>query len=1538
MWEIARNREKQKYEDACNRRIASPNIDASKKHSFSQLEKQNFEFSFPSFPEVLGKPRIADTEQQTSTDDEQISKQTNQELNEEKEISSIPPLSDTQDKQQNEEVADVVNPTIEIPSEEKETPKIKEKHENDISERKRREFTSTFIEHSMFEWEITKQNRKRPTRKEIVKSSIFPKNLLDIKLFTRPVADRTSKRGKRSEKAQSEVSLYIIEKIIGCTNPASPKSEQIKYYTKYLDVAYVHCEFLLEEQVLLHEGGKAALDEFKAACSLHPLIRSNCLSNLLVLDNSELDPMWFSLDRVIDESNDDNSFEYLAKWSGLEYDQSTWESVEAIASSRQVNNYQQRITTPNSKHIPSRWKRPTIEQFQPVLKPDNSLTGLVFQEHMVKVINVLMASYFENRNIIHSSKHAVEQRSQVTAALDYLTNEAKFNGPILLLTVEENANAWREQFDEWTGFNAVVYQGTQNSLKSIVETEFTVVDQNGRNVDTKIQADVIITSFELFKSSQSLLGNLNWRVFILDATKNTEIDEKIFTSIKAEYTIVTIDQLPNTNIFSIWNYLHFVAPLVFDDQDAFKSKYYSTDFTEDKALNDLVSKYLVCIDEKFNTDNYHMIEVEPSVDQTNLASELIMNNKSLLMNPKPCDEGALRYILSLLRLISDHPLLFANKNYSARELIDASGKLQFIEKLLKTKNALKRKYLIFSEIPDSLDIIEMALSHLDFKYIRITATETDDNFDQIMDKFDENESENIILFSSKHGARKIDTSIFTTIILYDDDTFHLRASPFCHVYHLVTRGFPDESLATRNMCYDENIMYDVSTDGPFPVPWKHISTVVLSAFQRLCSVTETDRALYKGRTFEDLGRTCGRILVGKRKIDLSLQYNEYGTPTPEITSVHEMIQSIHDIGPRNRVFAYQVIKQAMYSFQPTETISKKILKVALMKVPRLETKYENTRLIKEYAKRIIYDATFYLRIQHALQGLAKEVDFPETEDVLNDYTMLYHFFMSGITKTLQMVTEGTIKSKCSSPEELFNYVNAIVEKIEEKYTFVDPQFADFKAMSPERWINYYPEVKKYRDEAEKMFMDIINTPRGRVSMLKSENKEYSDEDEQVDNEPIKEEIQAESTAIIEQPKKEEKPRKKKTEAVKVETEKTQAPQGKKKIIKPEKEENKEENRQISLALAVYIALLDRGVPQNKDDDTQWETLLNAANLKCDKRKFKKIALEHIKIAIKTIGDEEPLNISKNQTLKEFAPFYTLEAAHELLYSIHMLEMIYSCVNNFRGDRTNIFKKLSVNGDMPKWWNSDLDKNFLTGIAENGSFSFFKWIIDPKYGFKEFIPQAELAEFTKAAAKEEKRILTQEDIPTSLGDFALLANRRYRLEKASWVVNEISKIMFNKRKINLPKTSSPQYLLEPSEKLKIISFGQLSKDPAFNRAFYPLPIGFVSERLFKGNDGVSRWYRCEINNQMGAPLFSVQLKEDPKLIWYGSTTREVWTLVSQHWKKQNIPRIAGTWLFGLVNAKVLEVFCQMTKSKNWRNLPDTMKPKSLDDSKLFIPEE
>jgi len=132
-------------------------------------------------------------------------------------------------------------------------------------------------------------------------------------------------------------------------------------------------------------------------------------------------------------------------------------------------------------------------------------------------------------------------------------------------------------------------------------------------------------------------------------------------------------------------------------------------------------------------------------------------------------------IIVQLRKICDHPYLFDGQEPPGAEefgehIITSSGKMIFVDKLLKKVKEEKSQVLIFSGFTSMLDILEDYCLFREYNYCRLDGNTELDDREKCIEEFTKPESEKFIfLISTRAGGLGLNLMTANIVILYDSD-------------------------------------------------------------------------------------------------------------------------------------------------------------------------------------------------------------------------------------------------------------------------------------------------------------------------------------------------------------------------------------------------------------------------------------------------------------------------------------------------------------------------------------------------------------------------------------------------------------------------------------------------------------------------------------------------------------------------------------------------------------------------------------------------
>ncbi|KAJ3193623.1 choline dehydrogenase 7 [Irineochytrium annulatum] len=440
----------------------------------------------------------------------------------------------------------------------------------------------------------------------------------------------------------------VIEKLI--TWRQTPGNPQEEVLVKYKNLSYMHTEWVPRAVVEATRSGKGRVQKLLAK-SPYEYEWS---------EDEPFNPSFLKIDRIIDDGETQDDIFYLVKWCAQTYDSCTWESRENVEkcdpekiedfNNRRLYNAakQASLTTINNRPPAAEWR---VMEESPTYKSANKL-----RPYQLEGLNWLL--FWLGKTV------------QSTVFLYYLYQRLNVKGPFLIVTPLSTIGNWEREIKNWTDLNVVVYHGNDTSRNLIVETEFYYRDGKNQIMPNVFKFDVILTTYEMAMSGLSQLKPIFWRCVVLDEAhrlknklahllpQQSKISE-VLKQYKMEHKVLLTGTPLQNSIEELWSLLNFLQPEKFGSRDEFQSNF--SDFRS-------------------------------STDVEKLQALL----KPLML--RRLKEGAEDEIIR--EYGADTP----EKQFSA--LVQASGKMVLIDKLLKKLKDGGHKVLIFSQMTKCLDLIQ----------------------------------------------------------------------------------------------------------------------------------------------------------------------------------------------------------------------------------------------------------------------------------------------------------------------------------------------------------------------------------------------------------------------------------------------------------------------------------------------------------------------------------------------------------------------------------------------------------------------------------------------------------------------------------------------------------------------------------------------------------------------------------------------------------------------------------------------------------------
>lgn len=656
--------------------------------------------------------------------------------------------------------------------------------------------------------------------------------------------DSDSPRSKKNKKAKKDPSAAVseesedlvtipmgtkeFEKILDYRkNPITNKEELL---VKYKNMSYHHIEWLPITTVESAHLGKHRVKKFLSKYQADG-------------EKGEDYAEYLKIDRIIDEGelNDPETDElkvyYLVKWNNTFYDGSTWESeddVEKIDEAK-IDEFHTRRQMPDQKraNYPA---RPYINQYfkydrSPRFKYSNEL-----RSYQLEGLNWLRFCYYSFRSCILADEMGLGKTVQSVALLNDIYCGLNIRGPFLVVAPLSTIPHWERAFKAWTDLNTVDYRGSQLARALVHDTEFFYKDADGQVIPSKTKFDVLITTYEMASAGAAHLREINWQCAVFDEAHRLKNKQSKVLEILKTFTIyhkllLTGTPLQN-NLDELFSLLHFMQPEIYSDERLFFHEYGSLQTAAQVEKLQLMLKPIMLrrfkedVEKSIPVKEETVIEVELTNPQKRYYRAILERNFGFLKKGSRTNKELphLRNIMMQLRKCCIHPYLLegaeevitSESNAKSQEaqfkcLIESSGKLVLIDKLLKKLKDGNHKVLIFSQFTTCLDILADYLRGRNYNYERIDGGVPSEQRQAGIDRFSTMPIDEsfVFLLCTRAGGVGINLTAADTVIIFDSDwnpQNDLQAQARCHrigqtkpvqIYRLVCRNTYEKDMFDR---------------------------------------------------------------------------------------------------------------------------------------------------------------------------------------------------------------------------------------------------------------------------------------------------------------------------------------------------------------------------------------------------------------------------------------------------------------------------------------------------------------------------------------------------------------------------------------------------------------------------------------------------------------------------------------------------------------------------------------------------------------------
>ncbi|CAZ82572.1 unnamed protein product [Tuber melanosporum] len=392
------------------------------------------------------------------------------------------------------------------------------------------------------------------------------------------------------------------------------------------------------------------------------------------------------------------------------------------------------------------------------------IKGGQMRDYQIAGLNWLISLHENGISGILADEMGLGKTLQTISFLGYLRYVAGIKGPHLITVPKSTLDNWKREFEKWTpDVKVLVLQGTKEERQKLIQ-ELVLTDG----------FDCLVTSYEMILREKTHLKKFAWEYIIVDEAHRIKNEESALAQIIRLFNsrnrlLITGTPLQN-NLHELWALLNFLLPDVFGDSAAFDEWFENQGGDQDvvvqqlhKVLRPFLLRRVKSDVEKSLLPKKEVNILEKDIDAVNGAGGK-RESKTRLLN-----------IVMQLRKCCNHPYLFEGAEpgppYTTDEhIIDNSGKMVMLDKLLKRMKAQKSRVLIFSQMSRQLDILEDYCVFREYPYCRIDGSTAHEDRITAIDEYNKPGSEKFIfLLTTRAGGLGINLTTADIVVLYDSD-------------------------------------------------------------------------------------------------------------------------------------------------------------------------------------------------------------------------------------------------------------------------------------------------------------------------------------------------------------------------------------------------------------------------------------------------------------------------------------------------------------------------------------------------------------------------------------------------------------------------------------------------------------------------------------------------------------------------------------------------------------------------------------------------
>uniref|UniRef100_A0A8C0L9M2 Chromodomain helicase DNA binding protein 1 like n=1 Tax=Canis lupus dingo TaxID=286419 RepID=A0A8C0L9M2_CANLU len=402
------------------------------------------------------------------------------------------------------------------------------------------------------------------------------------------------------------------------------------------------------------------------------------------------------------------------------------------------------------------------------------LTGIRLRSYQLEGVNWLARCFHCQNGCILGDEMGLGKTCQTIALFIYLAGRLNDEGPFLILCPLSVLSNWTEEMERFApGLSCVMYAGDKEERARLQQ-----------DLKQESRFHVLLTTYEICLKDSSFLKSFPWSVLVVDEAHRLKNQNSLLHKTLLEFSVVFSLLLTGTPIQNslqeLYSLLSFVEPDLFPKEQVgdFVQRYQDIEKESDSAseLHKLLQPFLLRrvkaevateLPKKTEVVLYHgMSALQKKYYKAILMKDLDAFESEMAKKVK------LQNVLSQLRKCVDHPYLFEGVEPEPFEigdhLIEASGKLHLLDKLLAFLYSRGHRVLLFSQMTQMLDILQDYMDYRGYSYERVDGSVRGEERHLAIKNFGQ-QPVFVFLLSTRAGGVGMNLTAADTVIFVDSD-------------------------------------------------------------------------------------------------------------------------------------------------------------------------------------------------------------------------------------------------------------------------------------------------------------------------------------------------------------------------------------------------------------------------------------------------------------------------------------------------------------------------------------------------------------------------------------------------------------------------------------------------------------------------------------------------------------------------------------------------------------------------------------------------